>query len=94
MSTPNVPHLANLARIKISDAEADALTQDVAAIVDYVGVIDTLVSDASLKKRVGDRYNVLRDDEVIPPKSDSPAELIAQAPQQQDGYVVVKKVLG
>ena len=62
-----VRHLASLARIQVSDAEVDRLTEQLAVIVDAVATINKAVdSDVPATSHPIPMANVFREDEVQP----------------------------
>lgn len=93
MEQKDIMHLANLARIRISDEEATSLSKDVESVLSYVSTINDITADASLTKKVGARYNVFRDD-VVKNEADAYTEaLLREAPKTEGRYLKVKKIL-
>lgn len=87
-----VKKLANLARLKVSDEEASKLQGELGAILNYVGQINTLLTDADI---VATHIvsNVLRSDIAIESTSDTKELIMKDAPDTLDGYVKVKKII-
>ena len=89
----DVAHVAKLARLELDDDELDTFTEqlaDVLAHADDVAALDTEgVPPTAHPLPI---RNVLRDDEPRP--SLDRAEVLAQAPQAEDGRFRVPPVLG
>lgn len=93
METDDVKHLASLARIRISDSEAESLKQDIDSVLEYVGVVSDIAAEADLTKKVGARYNIFREDEVTNEPGSYTKDLMAEAPHRDGDYLKVKKIL-
>ena len=61
MEKQDIVHLANLARIRMTDQEAEALKEEIASVLAYVSTVNDITADTSLTKKVGARYNVFRE---------------------------------
>ena len=87
-----VRHIARLARIKVSDAEAETLHGELNSILEWVeqlGEVDTdgvapmtSVVEADMKKR---------EDAVT--DGDIPDDIVRNAPEREDHFFVVPKVV-
>ena len=87
-----VRHIARLARIKVSDAEAETLQGELNSILEWVeqlGEVDTdgvapmtSVVEAEMKKR---------EDAVT--DGDIPDDVVRNAPEREDHFFVVPKVV-
>jgi len=87
-----VRHIARLARIKVSDAEAETLQGELNSILEWVeqlGEVDTdgvapmtSVVEAEMKKR---------EDAVT--DGDMPDDIVRNAPEREDHFFVVPKVV-
>lgn len=90
----DIQHLADLARIKVTDDEVPKLQKEINAIVDYVSVIKSLTIDSVETKKIGVRYNVLRVDEVSNQSGQYTGDLMKAAPAVDDrGYLKVQQIL-
>jgi aspartyl-tRNA(Asn)/glutamyl-tRNA(Gln) amidotransferase subunit C len=88
-----VEHVARLARLALSDAEIDALTSDLGAILDHAAQVSALdTSDVPPTAHPLPLVNVLRADEVRPGVDRD--EVLAQAPEAEDGRFRVPRILG
>ncbi|MBI2087076.1 MAG: Asp-tRNA(Asn)/Glu-tRNA(Gln) amidotransferase subunit GatC [Candidatus Zambryskibacteria bacterium] len=97
MNKEKVLNLAKLARIKISDAEAESLSHEFDSILDYVGQIKNAgfkVQDLGLKNE--EKFpirNVLRKDGEPHESGIYTEGILAQAPARDGNYIKVKKIL-
>lgn len=88
-----IKRLAHLARIGLSDAESQVLQQDLAKILDYVEQLNQAdLLDLDPTEQVTGLKDIWREDVALPSEF-SRAELLKNAPMQQDGYIKVKRVL-
>ena len=93
MEKKDIMHLANLARIRISEAEATAFTKEIDAVLEYVGAVNDITADVSLTKKVGARHNIFRDDKVTNDPESYTQSLLREAPNTSGRYLKVKKIL-
>lgn len=91
MEQSDVAKLAELARIHIADNEMNEIAADLSAILKYVEQIGA-VAETAPEKDLSQR-NVFRDDEVRHTPGSFSEALIENAPQSEDNYVVVQKIL-
>ena len=88
-----VEHVAKLARLEITDAEKEAFSQQLSAILTYVEqlrAVDTTGVEPTAT--VVEQTNVFREDRVQP---SLPVEkALSNAPESHDGYFVVPKIIG
>lgn len=92
MQIADVKKLATLARLDISDTEAEELLHDLVATLAYVDQ----VTSAPLSENqavVPQHRNVLREDLVTTTPGSYTEAMLREAPATQDGYIKVKKVL-
>jgi aspartyl-tRNA(Asn)/glutamyl-tRNA(Gln) amidotransferase subunit C len=88
-----VERVAKLARIGLSPEEASRLSVELGQIVGFVEQLAQVdVEGVVPTDQVTGLVDVWREDVVKP--SLPREELLANAPAQQDGYIVVKRVLG
>jgi len=94
MSSPNldVRDVARLARIALSDAEAELFQTQLAKVLEYVEQLNTLdVTNVEPTAHASPVFNVLRED-VIKPGLNR-ASVLANAPHAANNLIVVTKVL-
>ena len=92
--TPDtVRHLAELARIALSEAEIERLTGELGAIVDSVAkVAEVATPDVPATSHPIPLSNVFRAD--VPGVTLTPEEALAGAPEAAEGRFVVSAILG
>ena len=89
----DVAHVADLARLSLTDDELDAFTVQLADILDHAADLDALdLADVSPPAPPLPLVNVFRDD-VLGPPSDR-VEVLAAAPSVEDSQFKVPPVLG
>jgi aspartyl-tRNA(Asn)/glutamyl-tRNA(Gln) amidotransferase subunit C len=86
-----VKNLANLARIEITEAEADSLTVELDSILGYVGQIKDASSGETLNNPV--LKNVLREDVPTNKDNEFTEDILNNAPGREGNYLKVKKIL-
>jgi len=91
--TPDeVLHIARLARIALSDADVQRLTAQLSGILDHFAALSSVdAGDVEPTAHPLPLSNVMRADEVSPslPRS----EVLANAPEQEEGFFRVRAVL-
>lgn len=93
MKKDDIQHLGELARITLSDTEVEKLQTEIPAILEYVSKVDNIVSGEVSTKHLGPRYNVFRADEVHNEPDEYTAEFLREAPQTNERYLRVKRIL-
>jgi len=93
MNKEEILKLGEMARIGISDAEAQALGRDIDAVLEYVSVVNDITAKEGLTKKVGAVYNVFREDEITVEPGSHTEALLAEAPKVRKGRLEVKKIL-
>ena len=89
----DVAHLANLARIDLSDDELDRLAPELSVILDSVATVSTAVTDdIPPTSHAVPLTNVFRADEVRPGLT--PGEALAMAPEVEQQRFSVPRILG
>ena len=92
LTPDDVLHIARLARIELSEDDVARFTSQLSGILDHfaaLAAVDT--SDLEPTAHPLPLSNVMRDDEVAP--SLRRDEALANAPEQEDGYLRVRAVL-
>ena len=94
MKKEDVEHLANLARIRLSDEEKNKLPEELSSIVSYVSVVnDIAADDADSEPKVGARFNVFRKDEITNQPDQFTKDIISEMPTSDGRFLSVKKIL-
>ncbi|WP_066367054.1 Asp-tRNA(Asn)/Glu-tRNA(Gln) amidotransferase subunit GatC [Neobacillus fumarioli] len=93
ISTEQVKHVANLARLAISEEETEKFTKQLDAIITFAEQLNELdTENVAPTYHVLDMKNVLREDM---PKPGLPREeVLKNAPNVQDGQFKVPAILG
>ncbi|MES2214146.1 MAG: Asp-tRNA(Asn)/Glu-tRNA(Gln) amidotransferase subunit GatC [Patescibacteria group bacterium] len=94
MNKDEVLKLSKLARIEISDSEAEELAMEFDSILGYVSEVKKAQAQASAHVEKPALRNVLRADENPHESGMYTEAILAQAPQREGEYVKVKKILG
>ena len=94
ISKEEVLNLAALARLKLSDAEVEALGKDISDILEYVGQVNSIEGAAQDKKPP--LRNVMREDrgrEPADPLSGKEEALRSAFPTREGDYNSVRKII-
>ena len=86
-------NLAKLARIEISESEAESLSHEFDTILGYVGEVRGVTNN---QQPTTDNYaikNVMREDENPHESGLYTEKILAQAPAREENYLKVKKIL-
>jgi len=94
MTKEEVEHLAKLARIELSEAEVETFTTEISAILEYVSTVQDIAGDdVGAAPTVGVHHNIFRKDEVTNEPNSYTDALLAEMPQTEGRFMVVKKIL-
>jgi aspartyl-tRNA(Asn)/glutamyl-tRNA(Gln) amidotransferase subunit C len=92
IGTTEVERIARLARIELSPEETATMAVEIGHILEFVEQLNQVdITGIEPTDQVTGLEDVWREDVVRP--SVSREELLANAPEQKDGYIVVKRVL-
>jgi aspartyl-tRNA(Asn)/glutamyl-tRNA(Gln) amidotransferase subunit C len=92
IGTTEVERIAKLARIGLSPEETATMSEELGRILEFVEQLNAVdIADTAPTDQVTGLTDVWREDVVKP--SLPRAALLANAPAQKDGYIVVKRVL-
>ena len=87
-----IKHIANLARMRLSPEEEALFSMQLNSILSYMEKIAKVdVSNVEPTSHVVDTGNVFRDDTLK--KSLSNTQALANAPDQQDGFFKVPRII-
>ncbi|MFQ5896031.1 MAG: Asp-tRNA(Asn)/Glu-tRNA(Gln) amidotransferase subunit GatC [Nitrospinota bacterium] len=87
----DVEHVAELARLGLSEVDVEKYTRQLASILDYIAKLNELdTEDVPPTSHVLDIHNVFREDEVTNPPSAISIEEIA--PEVSRGHFKVPKI--
>jgi len=88
-----IEKVAKLSRIELDANELDKITEEFESILDFVEIIEKAdTKGVEPTSQVTGLSDVWRDDVVVRSEIE-PKDLISAAPEIQDGYIKVKKVL-
>ncbi len=91
MEKEDILHLGRLARISISEEEAESLMKDIPSVLEYVSTVNEIA--AMPVKEPGPVHNVFRADEPTTEPGVYRDALLAEAPASDRNMLVVKKIL-
>ena len=87
-------HLADLARINLTDAEVATFSAELSQIVEYVSVVSDIAADESdSQPAVGARYNILRSDVVTNEPDQYTKAALAEMPHTSGRHMLVKRIM-
>lgn len=93
ISDDDVRYLAQLSNVALTDEQIAPMAHDLAAILAHVDTLSQLdTSGVEPTYQVGEMQNVWRDDKIDNHQV-TREQLLALAPEQQDGQIKVPKVL-
>ena len=94
ISKEEVLHIAKLARLELTEKEVEKMQKDLSSILDYFAILKKapkLAKDTQSEGLAIEKAS--RSDVVIERPASVANNLIALAPDKQDGYVKVKAIL-
>lgn len=87
----DVEHVAKLARLELTDAEKELYTRQLGDVLKYVEQMNEVdTSNVKPMAQVIDFVNVMREDKVV--YEQTKEELMANAPEEENGYFKVPKI--
>lgn len=93
LSLDEIQKVALLARIELTDAELAVASTEISSILDFVDTIQNIdTAGVQPTSQVTGLTDVWRED-LVEKCVIAPKLLLASAPDMQDGYIKVKKVL-
>jgi aspartyl-tRNA(Asn)/glutamyl-tRNA(Gln) amidotransferase subunit C len=91
MNRDDVKNLAELARLSISDEQADDYLKDFQSILGYIDTLNTVeVSEADDQHVL---TNIVREDDDAYEAGEFTSDILDNAPHHEDGYLKVNKIL-
>lgn len=92
ISRDEVRKIAHLARLEIDDSQTDKMAEQLSDILGYIDKLkDVDVEGVDISSDAAFMNNVLREDEVKP--SPGPGVTLANAPERDDDYFIVPRVV-
>lgn len=93
ISIEEVEHIANLARIELSDAEKKEFSSQLSDILGYVEKLQEVDTDSVEPiSQVTGMVNVMREDAAKDCDEKTRKGIIANFPEEQNGYIKVKQI--
>ncbi len=93
ISREDVVYLANLARLKVDDCLVDKYAEQVGRTLQYIDKIKEVdISNATLMSGAALETNVFREDVPVP--SPGPGVTLDNAPERDDDFYIVPKIVG
>ncbi|MFT5179676.1 MAG: aspartyl-tRNA(Asn)/glutamyl-tRNA(Gln) amidotransferase subunit C [Candidatus Paceibacteria bacterium] len=94
MNEEEVKNLANLARLELTDEEIKTYGKEIGSVLSYVEKLKEVkgLDDNTRIESAGVR-NVMREDENPHESGIYTEKILNEAPETQDGYIKVKKIL-
>lgn len=94
LTRDDVLHLAQLARISLSDDEVDEFSEELSAILQYVEQLSSVdVAGLRPTNQVTGLTNVMRDD-IVKDYGYAPQDLLKNVPAVQDNQLKVRRMIG
>ena len=92
ISLDEVKHVAHLARLEITEEEAEVFTKQLDAIIGYAEQLNELdTANIEPTSHVLDMKNVMRED--LPQEGIPREEVLKNAPDHEDGQIKVPSIL-
>jgi len=92
ISADQVKHVANLARLAITEEEAEMFTKQLDSIISFAEQLNELdTENVEPTSHVLDMKNVMREDK--PEKGLPQSEVLKNAPDHQDGQIKVPAII-
>lgn len=93
MDIKTIEYVANLARIDVEDTEKESVAKDLSGVLDYIDQIQTIAKKVSGAESQYLLKNVASDDRYENEPFQYTNSILDQAPEKEDQFFVVKKVL-
>lgn len=93
MEQADVQKLAQLARIAVSDTEAEQFTSEIDSILAYVGEVSEVAAEEGVAPMVGAVHNIFRADEVTNEPNQYTDVIMKEMPETEGRFMKVKKIL-
>ena len=94
INSGQVDHIAKLARIKLTEKEEEKFANDLSSILDYIDKLNE-VDTKNVKpiQQITELNNITRSDIVTNKKQETRDQILNQAPETQNNYFKVPKIL-
>lgn len=86
----NIPHIADLAKLEISEKEAEDFSHKIDDVLGYMEILKEVdTENVEPTNQVTGLRNVFRKDVVVDCPEEQKKKIFGEAPQVIDGYIVV-----
>jgi aspartyl-tRNA(Asn)/glutamyl-tRNA(Gln) amidotransferase subunit C len=92
ISKEEVQHIADLARLELSEQEIGKMQKDLSAILDYFALLKK-APKLKVENKINGDLSATRKDEALFRNAIMAENIIALAPDKKDGYIRVKTIL-
>lgn len=93
ITVKEIEKLAELARIKLDDAEKNALTKDIDSILSYVDTLKKATLNIDHTPLPGTVHNIFRDDIAKPIDNSDREGILKEFPHREGDFLAVKKII-
>lgn len=94
LSTKDISHIAQLARLDLTDQEIKQYRQDLSGIVNYVDQLQSVKIDKKMSKSIHQSTTWSRPDQVQTWDTEERLLALQQASAHEKKYIKVKRILG
>ncbi|HLD28108.1 MAG TPA: Asp-tRNA(Asn)/Glu-tRNA(Gln) amidotransferase subunit GatC [Patescibacteria group bacterium] len=92
LSKQEVEHIATLARLELTEEDKNKYGKQLSDIFGYIEKMQEIdTANVESTSQVTGLLNVMREDEVV--ESDCEVDLLDSAPENENGYIKVPKIL-
>ncbi len=93
ITVKEIENLANLARIKLEDAEKQSLTKEIDSILTYIDQIKKATVDMDYTPIPGAVNNIFREDIPETISLEDREIILNEAPDREKDFIAVKKII-
>jgi aspartyl-tRNA(Asn)/glutamyl-tRNA(Gln) amidotransferase subunit C len=94
LTTDEIKHVANLARLELSEQEGELYGDQLSDVLSYIDQLREVdVRGVEPTAQVTGLVNVLREDKIIEWNEDEVSETLDESPELENGQVKVKRIL-
>ena len=88
ISKEDVKNIAAMTKLSIKESELDSIQKQLADVLEYAERVQQIAKDIDIPSNKNINHD--REDSIIPSET---ADILAQAPQEEDNYFVVPKIV-
>jgi len=94
LTTKQIQHIANLARLNIEESEMDEYSKKLSPIIDYIGQLQEVdITDIEPTAQVTGLENIMREDLVNNCDEEIKNAVLKQSAEIEDDQIKVKRIL-